>query len=193
MLSLLVSTILADVSSSENTPFTSDDFVTKLFPNFWSFIINLLALVVLFVALYFIAYKPVKKIVKARRDHVEHNLHDAEQAKAIAQRNIAESEKAVSEAKKQASLIVGEAQKAAIVGAAAIKAQAETEAEERQRQADIAIRQAEEKSQKEVREQIVNVALDASKKVLEREINEKDDAALVDSFVAGVDKTGEGK
>ena len=193
MLSLLVFTILADVSSSENTPFTSDDFVTKLFPNFWSFIINLLALVVLFVALYFIAYKPVKKIVKARRDHVEHNLHDAEQAKAIAQRNIAESEKAVSEAKKQASLIVGEAQKAAIVGAAAIKAQAETEAEERQRQADIAIRQAEEKSQKEVREQIVNVALDASKKVLEREINEKDDAALVDSFVAGVDKTGEGK
>ena len=47
-------------------PFTAEDFLNKLFPNFWSLLINLLALIVLFVFLYKIAYKPVKKYLDAK-------------------------------------------------------------------------------------------------------------------------------
>ena len=56
-------------SSANAGPFSSEDFLNKLFPNFWSFLINLLALIVLFVVIFFLAYMPVKKFVKARQDY----------------------------------------------------------------------------------------------------------------------------
>ena len=62
-------------------PFTPEDFLNKLIPNFWSFIINLLALIVTFVILYFVAYKPVKRYLKARKDYVKGNIEDSEKAK----------------------------------------------------------------------------------------------------------------
>jgi cbb3-type cytochrome oxidase subunit 3 len=83
----------ASSSSGSSTPFTAEDFINKLFPNGWSFLINFLAMIVLFIAVYFIAYKPVKKYVEARKDYVEHNLRDSERAKAINEAKAAEGDK----------------------------------------------------------------------------------------------------
>jgi len=143
-------------------------------------------MIVLFVAVYFIAYKPVKKYLDARKDYVEHNLRDSERAKAINEAKVAEGEEIISNAKQEASAIVAKGKADAATSADAIIQSAEKDAQERQKAADEAIKQAEEKSRRAIHDEIVNVALDASKQVLGREVNEQDNAKLVKDFAEGV-------
>jgi len=176
----------ASSSSGSSTPFTAEDFINKLFPNGWSFLINFLAMIVLFIAVYFIAYKPVKKYVEARKDYVEHNLRDSERAKAINEAKAAQGDKIISDAKAEAAQIVLKGKADATTAGETIIQGAEKDAQERQKAADEAIKQAEEKSRREIHDEIVNVALDASKQVLGREVNQKDNAKLVKDFAEGV-------
>ena len=48
---------------SSSAPFTPEDFLNLLIPNFWAFLIQLLALIVLITAIIFFAYKPDRKSV----------------------------------------------------------------------------------------------------------------------------------
>lgn len=166
----------------DDTPFTSDTFLDKLFPDFWSFIINLIALVVLFVAVYLLAYKPVKKLINARKDYVEHNLRDSEQAKAVNEAKAKASDQLIDDAKKEASLIISKAKTDATTAAQQIVEDAKTEAVAREKAADEAIKQEEVKARRAIHDEIVNVALDASKQVLSREVNQEDNAKLVGEF-----------
>lgn len=195
MKGFLIQTLLLDASSSAsssstNAPFSTDDFLNKLFPNFWSFLINFVALIVLFIAVYFLAYKPVKKYLAARQDYVEHNLRDSERAKAINESKVAEGDQIIADAKSQANAIVAKAKTDASASGEAIIANAEKEASERQKAADEAIKHEEEKSRRAIHDEIVNVALDASKQVLGREVNAEDNAKLVSSFADEVKKEG---
>jgi F-type H+-transporting ATPase subunit b len=169
-------------------PFTSEDFLNKLFPDFWSWLINFLALIVLFVVAYFLAYKPVKKYIDARKDYIEHNLRDSERAKKMNEDKVKEGDAIINDAKKEANDIILKAKSDATTSAASIVSEAEKEAQERQKAADLAIKQEEEKSRRAIHDEIVNVALDASKQVLEREVNEQDNAALVKNFAENVHK-----
>jgi F-type H+-transporting ATPase subunit b len=179
-------------SSSGNAPFTAGDFLDKLIPNFWSFLINFLALIVLFVALYFIAYKPIKKYVNARKDYVEHNVHDSEVAKTLYEKKAAESDAIIADAKAQANDIIAKAKADAAVAADRIVQDAQSSAKARQQAADEAIRQAEEKSQRAIHDEIVNVALEASRQVLGREVNQEDNAKLVSDFADDIVQGKEG-
>jgi len=176
------------VTILDSTPFTSEDFLNKLFPDFWSFLINFLALIVLFVAVYFLAYKPVKKYINARKDYIEHNLRDSERAKKMNEDKVKEGNAIINDAKKEASDIIQKAKTDASASASSIVSEAEKEALERQKAADLAIRQEEEKSRRAIHDEIVNVALDASKQVLAREVNEEDNAKFVKSFAENVSK-----
>lgn len=173
-------------SSGDDAPFTADDFLAKLIPNFWSFLINFVAMIVLFIAVYFIAYKPLKKYVSARKDYVEHNLRDSEQAKAMNEAKVAEGDQIIADAKSQANAILAKAKVDATASGEAIVLAAEQEAQARQKAADEAIKQEEEKSQRAIHDAIVSVALDASKQVLGREVNSEDNAKLVSDFAEQV-------
>ena len=173
-------------SSGDAAPFTADDFLAKLIPNFWSFLINFVAMIVLFIAVYFIAYKPLKKYVSARKDYVEHNLRDSEQAKAMNEAKVAEGDQIIADAKSQANAILAKAKVDATASGEAIVLAAEQEAQARQKAADEAIKQEEEKSQRAIHDAIVSVALDASKQVLGREVNSEDNAKLISDFAEQV-------
>lgn len=174
----------------DSAPFTPEDFINKLFPNFWSWLINFLALIVLFVVVYFLAYKPIRKYVNARKDYVERNIKDSEAAKEINERKAKESDALIAEAKANANEIIKKAKADACKQADSIIDEAKKEAARKQVEADIAIKQAEEKSKVAMREEIVNVAMDASKKVLGREIDAKDSSRLISDFI---DDLGEGE
>ncbi|MCQ2800053.1 MAG: ATP synthase F0 subunit B [Bacilli bacterium] len=170
-----------------NPPFTAKDFLDKLFPNFWSLVINLLALIVLFVFLYFVAYKPVKKYLDARKDYVEKNIKDSEEAKATYESKLALTEDMVKDARAEASEIISKAKADAEVSAQNIIKEADEAAKARQLAADEAIAQAEEKSRRAIHDEIVNVALEASKQVLGREISREDNEKLLNDFIEEVD------
>lgn len=166
---------------------TSDDFTSKLIPNWVSFVTQLGALLVLILVVFFLAYKPVKKIVKQRQDYIEANIKEAEQSKAIWQEN---------ENQSKANVLASERTAADIVAEAKVNAEKERQIILEQTQKDIAkmkddakndIARMEEEAKEEIRKEIVSVALDASKELLGREVNTKDNNRLLEDFIEEIE------
>ena len=151
-----------DVSKDLN----SESFTNKLIPNWPSFLMHLGALLVLIFVVIFFAYKPVKKIMAKRQDYVEQNIKEAEEAKATWQENETKSKAAILESNKEAANIVAQAKKDA--------------------ENDIARMEIE--AQEAIRKEIVEIALDASKELLGREVNSSDNSRLIEEFIEEVKK-----
>ena len=63
--------VLADVGQ------TIKDYISKnLIPSWVSFVVQFTALVILVLVVFFVAYKPVKKMLTKRADYVENNIKD---------------------------------------------------------------------------------------------------------------------
>ena len=112
-------------------------------------------------------YKPVMKILRKRQGLVDQPLKEAEAAKQEAlsmkkeyEANLSKSERIVSDAQEEA---------------AALKAQA---------QLDIAAQQ--KRAINDAKDEIGSMAVDIASKVIGREINEQDQADLVDEFIQNV-------
>jgi F-type H+-transporting ATPase subunit b len=181
------------IFDANSSPFQDSTFLQKLFPNFWDFLVQFLAFIVLLLVVYFLGYKRIKKLIKARKDYVEHNLRDSEDQKAIAERNAKLSAQNIDESKQQAAKILVSAKAQADKEAEAIVAKAKADAILEKQKADQDIEAAKKKSQDEIHQQIVEVALSASSQVLGREVDSKDNARLVDDFVKDLDQKGASK
>lgn len=177
--------LLEDASSA---PFNAEDFLNKIFGNFWSLLINLLALIVLFLVLFFLAYKPLRKYVEKRRDYIDKNIHDAEVAKTYYEEKVGESSKIISDAHKEGQEILKKAEENAQKEANAILNDAKTEASLAKEKAFKDIEQEKEKARIEIQEELVSVALDASKEILGREINSQDNEKLVAEFAKDLER-----
>ena len=162
---------------------TIGDITEKLFPNPWDALAVFLAFVVLLIAVFYFAYKPVKKLLKERGDYVEGKIKSAEEREEKSQQLLNEANEEVKSKKVEAMGIVEKAKEDAQKERAAIleKAKEEKEAEIKRTKEEIA--QEIEASKDEIHREIVSVALDASSKVLEREVNSKDNEKLIDSFI----------
>ena len=95
--------------SGEDLGLTSETFISKLVPNWVSFVMQLAALVVLIVVVIIFAYKPVKKIIQKRQDYIEENIKEAEKSKATWQENELKSKETVLASERTAADIVNEA------------------------------------------------------------------------------------
>lgn len=143
----------------------------------------MLAFVVLLLIVFFVGYKPVKKMVAKRREHIANELAEAEEANKIAQNAAAQSSSIVEEGKAKAEAIVSSALAQGETEKARLLQEAEEEIAEKKKAADADIALAREKSKQEVREEILDVALLASERLLGREVNGDDHKRLVSSFV----------
>lgn len=174
-------TLTADVPTN---PFSAEEFQNKIFPNgIYDFIIQLVAFIILLLIVFFLGYKPVKKLLKERADYVEKTIAEANAKNAIAQEAVAKKEEIVDSGKATADSIIAEARAQAQLEADKIISDAKKAAEEKKKQADIDIEIAKEKSKQEIRDEIVNVALLASSQLLGREVNEDDNRKMVNDFV----------
>lgn len=179
--------LLEDASSK---PFNAEDFLSKIFGNFWSLLINLLALIVLFLVLFFLAYKPLRKYVEKRKDYIEKNIHDAEVAKSYYEEKVGESSKIILDAKKEGQEILKKAEENAQKEANNILDDAKKEASLTKEKAFNDIEQEKKKARAEIQEELVSVALDASKEILGREVNSKDNEKLLAEFTKDLEKKG---
>ncbi len=166
----------------------TETFLEKLIPNFWSFLVEFLALVVLIVVVFFIAYKPVKRMLKKRQDHIEENIRSAEESNQIAQMNKSESEQLIIDSKKQANEIIESAKEKAIVEQHLIEEQSKEDIAKMKERAEEEIRLKEEESLKAIHDEMVDVAIDASSELLKRNLNTDDNKRLVQDFIKEMDK-----
>ena len=188
LLFLLPIAALLTSCSGEELGLTSESFTSKLIPNWPSFVTQLAALVVLIIVVIVFAYKPVKKILKKRQDHIEENIKEAEKSKLVWQENELKSKETVLASERTAADIVAEAKKAAEKEKAAILETTQLEVNKMKSDAENDIARMEIEAQEQIKKEIVSVALDASKELLGREVSSKDNVRLVEDFIEEVKK-----
>ncbi len=151
--------------------------------NLWQILISLANLTILFLLLKKFLYKPVTKMLEARRAEIDNQYADAENASNSAKAKDAELTERLNNAKAEAEDIVKEAADAA-------RARGDKIVEDAKASADGIIRQAEsdaelqrKKATENIKQQIVEVSTALAEKMLEREINSDDHKALIDDFI----------
>lgn len=154
-----------------------------LLPNLWLTLTQVIVVLATAAVVIFLAYKPLKMKLKQRQDYIENNIKDSEDKKAQAEKKLLDADDAVTEAQKKAGDIIQEAQKTA-----ELKAQSEQKAlalsiENQKEQAHKDIEAERARMISEAHNQIVSTAIDASKQILGREVNEDDNKKMVDDFI----------
>lgn len=172
-----------------DSPFKTSEFVDKIFPNgLWDFVLQLCAFVILILIVFFVGYKPMKKAIKARGDAIENDLATAKAKRLEAEAAASQKEATIEEGKQEASRIVAAAKLEAEAKGKAIVDEAKAQASFARKRADEEIAQAKEKSRQDAKEDIVDVAMAASSKLLSREVNDEDNARLVSDFIDEVNR-----
>ena len=187
LLFLLPVAALLTSCSGEELGLTSESFVNKLIPNWPSFVAQLGALIVLITVVIIFAYKPVKKKKKKRQDYIEENVKEAEKSKATWQENELKSKETVLASERAAADIVAEAKVDAQKERQVILDNTQEEVNRMKRDAENDIARMEVEAQESIRKEIVNVALDASKELLGREVSSKDNDRLLKEFIEELD------
>ena len=165
---------------------TKDSVIDKLIPNWVSFTVQLLAFLVLVVVVIIFAYKPVKKMIKKRQDHIEENVKQAELAKSRAEANILRSEETLTASQKQANEIILEAKDMAEKEKQKLLDETKEEIKRLKDEAALDIEQSKEDAKEEIRKEMVNLALDASSEILKRNVSTKDNEKLAEDFIRSV-------
>ena len=160
----------------------------NLIPSWSSFVVQLAALVILIVVVLVVAYKPMKKMLAKRADYIENNIRESEIAKAEAERNAQESQEMIIASRKEAADIVASAKSLAIDTQKATLEETQLEVNRMKSQAQEDIERSKIEAKEEIRQEMVSVALAASEEILKREVNEKDNARIVENFIEEIDK-----
>ena len=154
--------------------------------NLWNTLVSLANLLILFLAIKKFLFAPVKKMLDARQAQIDESYESAKNAELSA----LESKNAWDEKMLTAQGVADDIIKTATQNADRRGDAIVNEAKER---ADYILRQAEadaelerRKAKDEIKYEIVNISAALAEKMLSREINEKDHASLIDSFIDGI-------
>ena len=167
---------------------SKDDIVSKLIPNWTSFVVQLAAFLVLVAIVVFFAYKPVKKIIKTRQDYIDENIKQSELAKSRANDNIIKSEETLTQSHRQANEIIEQAKREAESEKARILEETDGLISKMKIDAENDIEQSRKDAEEEIRKEMVNLALEASSEILSRNVNTKDNEKLADEFIRSMNK-----
>lgn len=145
-------------------------------------IINIINIIVLFIIVRTLAYKPVKKFLDARKERIDSEKREADKALCEAEKKSSEYDVLIKNSKAESAELIRKAEAEAKKNAAEIIETAEKNA------ADITAkaRKAAEDERKAViagmSNEIADMAIDISERILSREVNEDDNRKIVDAF-----------
>ena len=156
--------------------------------NLWQILISLANLVILFLIVKKFLFKPVKKLFAKRQAELDHQYAAANAAEKQAQEHKAAWEKKLQSANEEADGIIKDATDAAKYRATQIVEEANAKAAGIQSRAEAEALLTQKRAEEEIKKEIVEVSSAIAEKMLEREFNEADHRALIDTFL---DEIGE--
>lgn len=171
-----------------NVGIDTSTFLEKLIPNIYDFLAQLVAFIIMLVAVFYLAYKPIKKIINKRKDYVRRNVKEAEDELLKAESKNKEASQNITSSKKTAQDIIEKAKIDASKETNSIISKAKQDAQEEVEKGRLIIAQETKKAQEDIHNSIVNVALDVSERILNREVNKEDNDRLVDDFIDKMNK-----
>ena len=158
----------------------------QIFPSLPALITQLLATFVMFFIVFKFFWKPIKEFIEKRKDFLENELKEAATLKEEAQAAHSLADKRIKEMKVEARKIKEEAENQALEVRKEILLKAEEEAQAKKEKALRDIEKQKLEAQEDIHREIVDVALLAAQKIVEREIDENDNTRLVEDLIKEV-------
>ncbi len=159
--------------------------------NLWQILISLINLVLLFLILKRFLFKPVRNVLAKRQSELHKQYADAELAKSEAIESRDQWQAKLSSAEAEADAIIQKATDNAKYRGEKLIAEAEEKAESIMRIAKTEAELEKKKAADGIKREIVEVSGALTEKMLEREINNEDHRALIDSFIEKVGEADE--
>ncbi|VEU76695.1 F0F1 ATP synthase subunit B [Mycoplasmopsis columbina] len=157
--------------------------IQKIFPSIPLMIATLISLILIIVILYFLAYKPVKKAIKARQEYIQANIDQAKSLHQEMQQKLEESNQTLAKAHQEADKIVQEginhSNKIVLSYTALARSKSKTMLEEARRD----VEKQKQEFFEESKNYIVDAASELSKKILKKSVDEKVQSAMIDEFL----------
>lgn len=157
--------------------------------NVWQMLISIANLLILFLILKRFLFRPVQRVLAARREQVERLYSDAGEAKAEAEAARAEYTERLSGADREAEEILKRATRRASERSEEITREAREEADTLRRRAAEEIAQEKKKAINDIKNDISSISMEIAERVVGREIREKDHRELVDRFIGELEET----
>ena len=151
--------------------------------NPWTALFTLLNMVLTFLILKKFLFKPVQKVMNARREQVDRIYSDANESLSSADQMKQEYERRLANARMEADDMIRSATQTAQRRGDQIVEEAKAQAEHTRKKADAEIAQQKQQMLKDVRGEISDLAVSIASKVVEREINQQDYDGLVNDFI----------
>lgn len=156
--------------------------------NIWQILISLINLLILFLILKKFLFRPVQKILAERRAALDKVYADAAAERKAAEEYRGKYESILSGADAEAEKILSDAKENAGRLSNKIIEQANAEASSMIKRADARIEQDRKKAVNDMKKEISSVSIDIARKMISREINEKDQQELIDEFIGDITK-----
>lgn len=151
--------------------------------NIWQILISLANLLIIFIILKKLLWKPVQKVMKQRQDMVDKQFADAAEAQAKAEADKAQWAEKLSTADDEAAARIAAADETARRHGDRVIAEAKDKAQGIIRQAEAEAELERQKATASIRDEIADVSAQLAEKMLEREINADDHRAMIASFL----------
>jgi len=151
--------------------------------NPWTALFTLLNLVLTFLILKKFLFKPVNKMIDERQKEIDDLYADAAGAKTEAENLRADYTRKLAEAKDTSAQILSDAAREANLRGEEILRQARADADALREKAGADIELERKKALNDVKGDISRIALDIAEKVVERELDEKDQERLIEGFL----------
>lgn len=155
--------------------------------NIWAILASLANLLLLTWIVKKFLFKPVNKVVNSRRAAIEEDYAQAKAALQQAEESRLNYEAALAAAGQTSDQIIAEAARTAEYRGNEIVAEARQKAEEIRRQAKMDAVLERRKAEDDMKREIADLSASLTGRLLEREINEEDHRALIDSFLREID------
>ncbi len=163
-----------------------DTILSKLWPNPMDVVAQLIATFILFMVIRYFVWDKFKAFLEERATFIEQQINDAKEAKRLADASLVDTKSEYAKAAKEYQTIVERAKQDALLMKEQLVLSGKQEAEALLAQARLEIDMERLRLQKEIKEEIVEVALEAARKVIDEELDANKHRKLVEDFVKEV-------
>lgn len=163
-----------------------DAFESFVGVNVWTMIFAWCNLLILYVFLKKILFKPIKNMIDSRQKEVDDMYSEAEAAEESAKAMRTEYEKKLSEANEEAEAILRTAQRRAQLKKEEILRDADAEAARVRERAEEEIELEKKRMLGEIKDEVSDMAIGIASAVIGREVSEREHMEFIDSFIDGI-------
>lgn len=162
-----------------------EDFVGV---NLWTMLFAWINLLILYLLLKKIAFKPLNDMINSRQKEVDDMFSDAEKSKAQADIMKTEYEEKISRAKEESEEIIKTAHRKALLKEEEILKEADAQAERLLARAEEQIAMEKKRAINEVKDEVSLLAIGIASAVIERDVSEEEHKEIIDEFINNLGK-----